>query len=182
MIRKYAVKIDGKERVVEIDEGEVRVDGVAVEVEVVEAEAGLYLLRTEGEQVAVRVEGSGGSLWFRCGGEGKMSWGWGRRWWMRGGRGWSCRSGGWGGGAAVTLRAPIPGRVVKVLVKTGDAVKAGQTLIALEAMKMENELRAPRAGTVTEVRGAEGTAVEAGQELVQRGSLGRCSGRRRSLR
>jgi biotin carboxyl carrier protein len=75
--------------------------------------------------------------------------------------------GGGDGGAAVTVRAPIPGRVVKVLVKGGDAVKAGQTLVVLEAMKMENELRAPRAGTVTEVRAAEGTAVEAGQELVQ---------------
>jgi biotin carboxyl carrier protein len=69
--------------------------------------------------------------------------------------------------AVATLRAPIPGRVVKVLVKAGDAVKAGQTLVVLEAMKMENELRAPRAGSVTEVRAAEGTAVEAGQELVQ---------------
>ena len=74
---------------------------------------------------------------------------------------------GGGDAAAVIVRAPIPGRVVKVLVKAGDAVKAGQTLVVLEAMKMENELRAPRAGTVTEVRAAEGTAVEAGQELVQ---------------
>jgi biotin carboxyl carrier protein len=68
--------------------------------------------------------------------------------------------------APVTLRSPIPGRVVKVLVKADDAVKAGQTVIVLEAMKMENELAAPRAGRVSLVRCAEGMAVEAGQDLL----------------
>ena len=70
------------------------------------------------------------------------------------------------GGAPVVVRSPIPGRVVKLLVKAGDAVTAGQTLVVLEAMKMENELRAPRAGRVLDVRCAEGAAVEAGQDLV----------------
>jgi biotin carboxyl carrier protein len=69
-------------------------------------------------------------------------------------------------GAPVTLRSPIPGRVVKVLVSADDTVKAGQTVIVLEAMKMENELRAPRAGRVSALRCAEGMAVEAGQDLV----------------
>ena len=66
----------------------------------------------------------------------------------------------------LTLTAPIPGRVVKVLVKVGETVKSGQTLLVLEAMKMENELRAPRAGVVSEVHAAEGSAVETGQKLV----------------
>ena len=64
------------------------------------------------------------------------------------------------------VRAPIPGKVVKVLVKIGDQVKAGQTLLVLEAMKMENELRAPRAAAVLALSVSEGTAVEMGQELV----------------
>ncbi len=68
--------------------------------------------------------------------------------------------------APVTMRSPIPGRVVKLLVKVDDTVKAGQTVVVLEAMKMENELRAPRAGRVSIVRCAEGAAVEAGQDLV----------------
>ncbi|HXT96077.1 MAG TPA: acetyl-CoA carboxylase biotin carboxyl carrier protein subunit, partial [Polyangia bacterium] len=68
--------------------------------------------------------------------------------------------------APVTIRSPIPGRVVKLLVKAEETVQAGQTVVVLEAMKMENELRAPRAGRVTAVRCAEGTAVEAGQDLV----------------
>jgi biotin carboxyl carrier protein len=68
-----------------------------------------------------------------------------------------------------SVRAPIPGKVVKVLVKAGDSVNAGQTLLVLEAMKMENELRAPRAASVVAVHAAEGTAVETGQELVSLG-------------
>jgi biotin carboxyl carrier protein len=64
------------------------------------------------------------------------------------------------------LQAPIPGRLVKILVKAGDQVKAGQPLLVLEAMKMENEVRAPRAGTVKVVHVVEGVAVETGQALV----------------
>jgi biotin carboxyl carrier protein len=66
----------------------------------------------------------------------------------------------------VSVRAPIPGRVARVLVKPGDRVAAGGGLVVLEAMKMENEIRAVRAGTVREVRCAEGTTVESGQVLV----------------
>jgi biotin carboxyl carrier protein len=69
----------------------------------------------------------------------------------------------------ISVRAPIPGKVVKVLVKAGDPVKAGQTLLVLEAMKMENELRAPRAAVVVALHAVEGAAVEAGQELVSLG-------------
>ena len=53
-----------------------------------------------------------------------------------------------------------------MLVKAGDAVAAGQTMVVLEAMKMENELAAPRAGRIAEVRCAEGSAVEAGKNLI----------------
>lgn len=62
--------------------------------------------------------------------------------------------------------APMPGRILKVLVKTGDAVAARQGLVVVEAMKMENELRSPKAGTVTEIRVAEGASVEANTVLL----------------
>jgi len=62
--------------------------------------------------------------------------------------------------------APMPGRVVKVLVTPGTAVEARQGVVVVEAMKMENELRAPRAGIVREVRVAEGVSVEAQTVLV----------------
>ena len=70
--------------------------------------------------------------------------------------------------AAGPLRvvAPMPGKIVRVLVQSGEAVHARQPLIVVEAMKMENELRAGRAGTVTEVRAQAGQSVDAGAVLV----------------
>jgi biotin carboxyl carrier protein len=73
------------------------------------------------------------------------------------------------GGAAhgeQRIVAPMPGRVVRVLVAPGDAVEARQPVIVVEAMKMENELRSPKAGQVKEVAVATGTSVEAGRILV----------------
>jgi len=64
------------------------------------------------------------------------------------------------------LTAPMPGRVVRVLSAVGADVAAGQGLVVIEAMKMENELRAPRAGRVSELRVSEGQAVEAGALLA----------------
>ncbi len=61
--------------------------------------------------------------------------------------------------------APMPGKVVRLLVKAGQAVKAGEGLVVIEAMKMENELRSARAGTVKEIAVAEGAAVEGGARL-----------------
>jgi len=66
----------------------------------------------------------------------------------------------------VRVVAPMPGRVVRVLVKPGDQVVQRQGLVVVEAMKMENELTAPRAGTVTEVAVEEGQSVESGRLLV----------------
>jgi biotin carboxyl carrier protein len=62
--------------------------------------------------------------------------------------------------------APMPGKVVRVLVKQGDAVDARQPLVVVEAMKMENELRAARAGTVSEMHAREGASVDAGALLA----------------
>ena len=69
-------------------------------------------------------------------------------------------------GGASRLVAPMPGKVVRVLVAPGDRVEARQPLVVVEAMKMENELGAPRAGTVTEVPATEGMSVEAGRLLA----------------
>lgn len=64
------------------------------------------------------------------------------------------------------VTAPMPGKVVKLLVKPGDAVKPGDGVIVVEAMKMENELKASAAGTVKEIRVEEGKAVSGGEILV----------------
>jgi acetyl/propionyl-CoA carboxylase alpha subunit len=64
------------------------------------------------------------------------------------------------------LTAPMPGKIVKVLVAEGDSVEAGRGVLVMEAMKMENELKAARAGTVQEIRVREGQAVEMGALLL----------------
>ena len=66
----------------------------------------------------------------------------------------------------VRVAAPMPGRIVRVLVTPGDTVVARQGLVVVEAMKMENELGAPRGGRVREVTVTEGTSVESGRVLV----------------
>jgi biotin carboxyl carrier protein len=76
------------------------------------------------------------------------------------------RSGAAAGDGARTVRAPMPGRVTHVPVGVGDAVAPGDTLVVVEAMKMENELRASAPGTVREVRVEAGQAVNAGDVLV----------------
>lgn len=68
------------------------------------------------------------------------------------------------------LVAPMPGLVVRVNVRPGDIVTAGQGLVVMEAMKMENELRASAAGVVLAVRAEAGTAVNKGAVLVEMGS------------
>ena len=64
------------------------------------------------------------------------------------------------------VRAQIPGRVLEVFVRAGDQVEAGQRLLSLEAMKMENEVRAPRPGTIARVGVTAGERVELGDELA----------------
>lgn len=65
-----------------------------------------------------------------------------------------------------TVTAPMPGKVVRVLVAEGDTVERGQGLVVIEAMKMQNELKAPKNGQVMSIGAAEGAAVAAGQVLA----------------
>ena len=69
-------------------------------------------------------------------------------------------------GSGDAVKAPMPGTILKVNVKQGDAVKAGTVLCVLEAMKMENEILAPKDGTVTQVVAAKGSSVDTGAPLV----------------
>lgn len=67
---------------------------------------------------------------------------------------------------AVSITAPMPGLIVKLLVAVGDVVKTEQPLVVMEAMKMQNELKAPKAGRVTRVAVEPGAIVQAGKLLL----------------
>ena len=71
-----------------------------------------------------------------------------------------------GTAGSVKINAPMPGKIVDVKVKVGDAVKKGQTVLVLEAMKMENDIVAPEDGTVASINAAVGSAVEAGETIA----------------
>ena len=65
------------------------------------------------------------------------------------------------------LTAPMPGKVVRILAPLGSAVEAGQGILVIEAMKMQNEMKSPKKGTVKRIATTEGAAVEAGQVLAE---------------
>ena len=71
-----------------------------------------------------------------------------------------------GKAGSVTVKAPMPGNIMKVNVKPGDAVKKGDVLLVLEAMKMENDVCSPEDGTVASVEVAKGATVETDAVLV----------------
>lgn len=67
---------------------------------------------------------------------------------------------------AVTVKAPMPGNILDVKVAAGASVKAGDVLVILEAMKMENEISATKSGTVAQINVTKGAVVETGTPLV----------------
>ncbi len=70
------------------------------------------------------------------------------------------------GGAGVPVTAPMPGKVLKVVVGVGAAVKNGDLVLILEAMKMENEIFSPADGVIKEIRSREGDAVNSGDVMM----------------
>lgn len=69
-------------------------------------------------------------------------------------------------GAGEVVASPMPGTILQLKVSAGEAVKAGQVLVVLEAMKMENEILAPRDGTVAQVLTQKGATVDTGTPLI----------------
>lgn len=81
-------------------------------------------------------------------------------------RRWSRGSSREGGEGRETLIAPMPGKVVRVLVAPGDAVGPGQGIVVVEAMKMQNEIKSSRSGRVLAIQAKEGATVAAGEALA----------------
>jgi glutaconyl-CoA decarboxylase len=66
----------------------------------------------------------------------------------------------------VKVKSQMPGKILRIHVKAGDAVKKGQSLLVMEAMKMENEIKSLQDGVIKEVKVTEGQAIETGAELI----------------
>jgi len=162
---KYFVTIGAQTIEVEVDGPRVLVDGVALETHLAPVSGTpLYHLLLAGASWTVAAEPLEGAGRWTLGLVGERvdvavqderSRG------IEAASGKSKRSGGGG-----TVRAPMPGLVVRIEVAEGQRVDAGAGLVVVEAMKMENELRAPRPGMVQTVHVAVGQAVEKGASLV----------------
>ena len=165
------IEINGRSRTVSIERSahgryRVTVDGRPREIDAARSGAlGLSLLLVDGagalsRDVQIAPAGRAGELLIRIEGRTVVARVNGRR----------TRGGGADGVAHAhgeqTVVAPMPGRVVRVLVAAGDTVAARQGVVVVEAMKMENELRAPKAGRVKDVAVEPGASVEAGRVLL----------------
>ncbi len=163
---RYFVTIDGREHVVDVQvrpTGElvVTLDGEVYDNDVVALDDGSLSIRIGGQMLDLTVEGdppdvgvvaSGHRAYVRVESERYRAAAAAKR-----------------GGSAASEKivvAPMPGRVAKILVAAGDEVAAGQGVIVVEAMKMENELRAKGGGVVAEIHVEPGDAIEAGAKLV----------------
>ena len=164
---KYIVDIAGKRVEVSIDGDQVSVDGATPErARLSEIEGTPVRLVTIGDavhRVMARRDGERGSYALQIDGRRYSVHAVDER--TRAIRDLSAAAGGPVGPQPV--RAPMPGLMVRIDVKVGDQVVAGQAVGAMEAMKMENELRAPAAGRVKSVHAAVGQAVEKSALLVE---------------
>jgi acetyl/propionyl-CoA carboxylase alpha subunit len=156
------LEIDGKKRRVELPSGlgtgvlECSVDGRAMLIDVRMLEPGVMSLIVEGRQYRCVLDGDGvviGGRRFAFEVEDPRS--------LQG------RRGGAGGAQGPRpVKAPMPGRVVRLLVKVGDEVTEGQGVVVIEAMKMQNELKASKAGHVMKIGVAVGDTVGSGDVLL----------------
>lgn len=164
---RFTLEVAGRLRVVSIEprNGSVAVslDGSPVDVDIARLGPGRFSLRLPGSgrqhDVTIGPTGPDGRVDVSVGGAIVPVT-------RRTGRSRQRHGGGTAGDGPQRLTAPMPGKVVRVLVKPGDLVSARQGVVVVEAMKMENELRAPRSGTIAEVRVSEGASVEANTVLV----------------
>lgn len=138
----------------------VTLDGRMVEADAVEVAAGTYSVLIEGRAFEVRVEPAPNGLHVHAGPrEYTIE--------IADPRAWARRRGGaLDAEGRQEITAPMPGKVVRLLVQQGAAVEAAQGLFVVEAMKMQNEIRSPKKGVVERLLVAEGQVVNAGEPLA----------------
>jgi biotin carboxyl carrier protein len=168
---KRSLLIDGREHTLEWVAGEVSacsLDGERFDAQAVEISPGVFSILIGGKSYTVRVAASGAGLGdptaehqYSASVEGRTY-----SVAVRDPRRWSRGGGGAAREGPQRITAPMPGKVVRVLVAEGDQVAAGQGLIVVEAMKMQNEIKATAAGFVKKLLVAAGQPVGAGDSLV----------------
>jgi biotin carboxyl carrier protein len=161
---KLEIALNGKAHQVELAQiGErlrCTIDGTPLEADAVQIGPGIYSILIDGESLEVRVEPDGGG--FRVA-TGDQEW----RAEIRDPRQWRRnRSGGSEAEGRQQVSAPMPGKIVRVLVRAGETVDAKQGLFVVEAMKMQNEIRSPKSGKVERLLVSEGQTVNAGEALA----------------
>ena len=162
---KMKIQFGGRTRDLELArEGQrlrVMLDGRAFEADAVEVAPGLYSILLEGAAHEVGVESAAAGLIVSVAGRRLEARVVDPRRWRGAGRGGALEAEG-----RQQVVAPMPGKVVRVLVQQGEKVEAGRGLLVVEAMKMQNEIRSPKTGTVERLMAAEGQAVNAGEVLA----------------
>lgn len=162
---KFEVRIGGKKRAVELQpEGarwRVTLHGRAAEVDAIAIGPDTFSILLDGQAHEIRISGASDGMLTLHAGEHEFAAevsdprAWRRR-----------RHGALEAEGRQQITAPMPGKVVRMLVQTGDKVEAGQGLLVVEAMKMQNEVRSPKRGTVERLLAKEGQPVNAGEVLI----------------
>jgi biotin carboxyl carrier protein len=165
---KFEVRLEGvsgrKTRSVELKRNpggwQVTLDGRPVDADVIEISPYILSILLDGQSHEIRVTPSfGGKLKLQTGTLEFTAE-------VIDPRSWSGRHGHIEAQGRQQILAPMPGKVVRLLVKAGDHVEVGQGLLVIEAMKMQNEIRSPKSGTVLRVLAEEGQTVIAGEALA----------------
>jgi biotin carboxyl carrier protein len=165
---KLAIEIGGRPHAVELLRVGERLrcflHGMALEADAVEVTPGVYSILIGGESFEARVEphaeaGVAGLRVIVGGREFLVAVRDPRQW--RRHRGAAAEAEG-----RQQVLAPMPGKIIRVLVKAGDSIELKQGLVVVEAMKMQNEIRSPKSGTVERLMVAEGQAVNTGEVLA----------------
>lgn len=158
------LKIGGRTRTVKINASDSRaefsIDGQGVAADVVEIESGVFSVLLGGEAFEVRVERDARDARIHVDGKAYLAELDDPRQWKRSGEGASDSEG------RQNVVAPMPGKVIRVLVAAGGEVEAGQGLFVVEAMKMQNEIKSPKQGKVERINAREGQTVNAGEVLA----------------
>ena len=162
---KFHVEINGRQRTVELERDDaawrISLDGQAVDADAIEIAPNIFSILLNGKSYEIRVTPTpAGALTLQTGRHEFTAEVTDPRAWR--GR----RHGALEAEGRQQILAPMPGKIVRVLVQAGAKVEAGQGLLVVEAMKMQNEIRSPKSGTVERLLVKEGQRVNAGEALA----------------